>query len=315
MLDARGARAAAARARRSTSSIAVDAADLAADGDPERLHQVVANLVENAVRHSPPRRHGRGARASHATTASPSRSSTKAPASPRPTRRGSSNASTAPTPPASSSDGGAGLGLAIARWIVDLHGGDIHPERREPHGCRMVVTLPDATDVPEPSRRSHDDARHHRRRPASGSGAARWCSSSTTKTARTRATSRWPRVGDARGDQLHAALGARARVHAVRRADGSTSSTSGRWCRRTAPAATPRSRCRSTTSTPAAASAPPTARSRSAASSTRLARPSTSCGRATCSRCGPATAACSSGAATPRPRSTSPASPACRRSR
>jgi signal transduction histidine kinase len=42
----------------------------------------------------------------------------------------------------SSTDGGAGLGLAIARWIVDLHGGDIHPERREPRGCRMVVTLP-----------------------------------------------------------------------------------------------------------------------------------------------------------------------------
>ena len=38
--------------------------------------------------------------------------------------------------------GGAGLGLAIARWIVDLHGGDIHPEPRLPQGCRMVVTLP-----------------------------------------------------------------------------------------------------------------------------------------------------------------------------
>jgi signal transduction histidine kinase len=42
----------------------------------------------------------------------------------------------------SSMDGGAGLGLAIARWIVDLHGGDIHPEGRDPRGCRMVVTLP-----------------------------------------------------------------------------------------------------------------------------------------------------------------------------
>ncbi len=31
----------------------VDDADLAADGDPERVHQVVANLLENAVRHSP----------------------------------------------------------------------------------------------------------------------------------------------------------------------------------------------------------------------------------------------------------------------
>ena len=48
-----------------------------------------------------------------------------------------------------SSDGGAGLGLAIAQWIVDLHGGDIHPERREPHGCRMVVTLPGAAAQPE----------------------------------------------------------------------------------------------------------------------------------------------------------------------
>jgi signal transduction histidine kinase len=44
----------------------------------------------------------------------------------------------------SSSHGGAGLGLAIARWIVDLHGGDIRAERRVPTGCRMVVLLPAA---------------------------------------------------------------------------------------------------------------------------------------------------------------------------
>jgi signal transduction histidine kinase len=52
-----------------------------------------------------------------------------------------------------SSDGGAGLGLAIAQWIVGLHGGDIHPEQRDPHGCRMVVTLPDPSTNQEP--RSH----------------------------------------------------------------------------------------------------------------------------------------------------------------
>jgi signal transduction histidine kinase len=51
----------------------------------------------------------------------------------------------------SSQAGGAGLGLAIARWIVDLHGGDIHPEERDPSGCRMVVTLP-ATVTRQPSR-------------------------------------------------------------------------------------------------------------------------------------------------------------------
>ena len=38
--------------------------------------------------------------------------------------------------------GGAGLGLAIARWIVDLHGGSIHAEDAQPRGCRIVVDLP-----------------------------------------------------------------------------------------------------------------------------------------------------------------------------
>jgi signal transduction histidine kinase len=50
----------------------------------------------------------------------------------------------------SSSAGGAGLGLAIARWIVDLHGGDIRAERRYPTGCRMVVLLPGAARRPSP---------------------------------------------------------------------------------------------------------------------------------------------------------------------
>ena len=40
--------------------------------------------------------------------------------------------------------GGAGLGLAIARWIVELHGDTIRAERREPHGTHMVVALPEA---------------------------------------------------------------------------------------------------------------------------------------------------------------------------
>ncbi len=122
-------------------SVSVDTPDLTADGDPERVHQVVANLLENAVRHTPrggsvevrggtsrrrrdhrgARRrswHRRGRRSPHLRALLPLRF-----------RR-------------ASCDGGAGLGLAIAQWIVDLHGGEIHPEKREPHGCRMVVTLP-----------------------------------------------------------------------------------------------------------------------------------------------------------------------------
>lgn len=121
----------------------VEDAGLAADGDPERVHQVVANLLENAVRHSP----AGGAvqvsarRSEHGVTIEVVDEGPGIPDAEvqrvfeRFYRADSARAS---------SDGGAGLGLAIARWIVDLHGGEIHPEPREPHGCRMVVTLPRA---------------------------------------------------------------------------------------------------------------------------------------------------------------------------
>src|SRR5207247_7489683 len=36
-------------------SVWVDSPDLTADGDPERVHQVVANLLANPVRHTPRR--------------------------------------------------------------------------------------------------------------------------------------------------------------------------------------------------------------------------------------------------------------------
>jgi signal transduction histidine kinase len=121
----------------------VEEEGLAADGDPERVHQVVANLLENAVRHSPAggavevraRRSERGVTIEVIDEGPgiPDQDANRV--FERFYRADSARAT---------SDGGAGLGLAIARWIVDLHGGEIHPERREPHGCRMVVTLPGA---------------------------------------------------------------------------------------------------------------------------------------------------------------------------
>jgi len=120
-------------------------ADLRAAGDPERIHQVVMNLVDNAVRYSP--RPGHVAlRASHpkgehsvlveVDDDGPGIAAQDLDRVFERFHRGDGRRGSA--------GGGAGLGLAIARWIVELHGGTIRAERREPHGSHMVVTLPRA---------------------------------------------------------------------------------------------------------------------------------------------------------------------------
>lgn len=122
-------------------AVDVDPPGTLADGDPDRVHQVVANLLDNATRYSPPGatvqvegRRGRGGVTIEVSDEGPGISADQ---STRVFER-FYRADAA----RSSGDGGAGLGLAIARWIVDLHGGEIRAERREPHGCRMIVMLP-----------------------------------------------------------------------------------------------------------------------------------------------------------------------------
>ena len=131
-------------------SVEIEPRPFSIDADDERLHQVVANLVANAVRHSPPDGHvivraiarpdgaqleviddGPGIPAEEATRVFE-----------RFYRADSAR---------SSRDGGSGLGLAIAQWIVELHGGDIRVENNEPHGCRMVVWIPGRMELHEPA--------------------------------------------------------------------------------------------------------------------------------------------------------------------
>jgi signal transduction histidine kinase len=118
-------------------------AELQAAGDAERIHQVVSNLVENAVRFSPRpgcvtlRAAGNGATVSFVVEdEGPGIDAEDLDRVFERFRRGDG----APR----GGSGGAGLGLAIARWIVDLHGGEIRAERRDPQGTRFVVTLPQA---------------------------------------------------------------------------------------------------------------------------------------------------------------------------
>jgi signal transduction histidine kinase len=87
-------------------------------GDPECLHRAVAELIEQAARRSPP--------GSVLTLAA---------------------RSAAPGVRLEIVDEGAGdcdEGLAVARGIVDRHGGALRTERARPHGCRVVVELPGA---------------------------------------------------------------------------------------------------------------------------------------------------------------------------
>ena len=122
--------------------VCVEPGDLETTGDPERLHQVVANLLDNAVRHSPPE--GRVWLSAHAATNGHTTIvvSDEGPGIPSEEAERVFERFHRTDAARATRDGGTGLGLAIARWIVDAHGGAIRAETREPSGCRMVVELP-----------------------------------------------------------------------------------------------------------------------------------------------------------------------------
>ena len=119
--------------------------ELSLEVDSERLHQVLTNLLDNAVRHSPDggtitlaaRRHN-GEVTLAVEDEGPGIKEEEASRLFERFYRSDQARST--------NDGGTGLGLAIARWIVELHGGEIHAENRSSgageSGCRMIVTLP-----------------------------------------------------------------------------------------------------------------------------------------------------------------------------
>lgn len=123
-----------------TVEVIVDPPGLTAVADPARLRQVVVNLVDNAIRHSPP-----GGRVSVRAGVGPGLQldvRDDGPGIPASERERVFQRFTR----GDTSDGGTGLGLAIARWAVELHGGTIEVLDAA-HGCRIRVTIPDREEI------------------------------------------------------------------------------------------------------------------------------------------------------------------------
>jgi two-component system sensor histidine kinase BaeS len=128
-----------------TYDVRVDPGDLRVDADPQRLHQLVANLLDNASRHSP-------AGGTVVVTAAAGQDGWRLEV-----------ADEGPGIPAADRDrvferfgtldegGGTGLGLAIARWVTDLHRGAIRFLDPDPGrtGARVRVDLPYERDEPD----------------------------------------------------------------------------------------------------------------------------------------------------------------------
>ncbi|KAA1425805.1 DUF4153 domain-containing protein [Nocardioides antri] len=147
-------------ARDVTYDVRVDPPDLSVEGDPARLRQLVANLLDNASRHSPP-----GGTVSVRARASGDRwlleVADQGPGvAPEHRERAFERFGTLSEV---DGGGGTGLGLAIARWVTDLHGGTIRFVDPEPwgSGARVRADLPtvpptsptprDETPMPHPA--------------------------------------------------------------------------------------------------------------------------------------------------------------------
>ena len=132
---------------------------LTVPADPDRLHQLLANLLDNAVRHSPD-----GGLVQVSAEAAGSdvlvAVADEGPGIAASDRRAVFERFTT----SAAHNSGTGLGLAISRWVAQLHGGSIAVADSE-HGCRIHVLLPDGRRPSD----HHEGARHehpHPTRPA-----------------------------------------------------------------------------------------------------------------------------------------------------
>ena len=143
----------AARVMASTKGVTVDdpltVPSASFYGDEELIHRMIGNLIDNAIRHAPP---GSSVRVDLDRSSSGYAIAVRdqGPGVPDEIRpyiferfyRGDAARHRGPT---SSSDG-AGLGLALSRWIARSHGGDVDLARSSGSGSTFVIALPSDTE-------------------------------------------------------------------------------------------------------------------------------------------------------------------------
>ena len=110
------------------------------DADPAKLHDVLRNLLENAINYSPEDGTVVGGARRHGDNGTSIEVADRAGHSGRGPRRACSSASTAWTSRGHANPGGTGIGLAIVKHLVELLGGTVGAANRPEGGAVFTVT-------------------------------------------------------------------------------------------------------------------------------------------------------------------------------
>ena len=133
-------------------------------GEPDRLARAIDNILDNAMSASRRRAGWSRSPPRASATRSASASTTKAPAFPTKRVKRSLTASTQYRPEGEDFGRHSGLGLAIARAIVEGHDGEIDVQDRDdaPSGARFTIRLPaaDRHDMSKPQSRLSSETLH-----------------------------------------------------------------------------------------------------------------------------------------------------------
>jgi signal transduction histidine kinase len=120
-------------------------------GDPDLLDRALLNLVGNAVAHTAPGGHIEVVCTEQPDTVTISITDDGPGIPPGDLERIFDRFYRAPGIARAHRGGGAGLGLAITRRLVELHAGTLSAHNIEPHGASFVITLPRIAEPDDPS--------------------------------------------------------------------------------------------------------------------------------------------------------------------